>query len=88
MDIQSTLPWLMAAGAYLLLLALGPHLLSDPDISPTSRLVAGFSITTLFPSPTRSRQTFAEHTGLRSSDSRRPRLREHTQLEVGLASSR
>jgi hypothetical protein len=30
-DIQSILPWLTAAGAYLLLLALGPRLLSDPD---------------------------------------------------------
>ncbi len=30
-DIQSTLPWLMATGVYVLLLALGPRLLSDPD---------------------------------------------------------
>ena len=30
-DMQSTLPWLVAAGAYMLLLALGPRLLSDPD---------------------------------------------------------
>jgi len=30
-DMQSTLPWLMAMGAYALLLVLGPRLLSDPD---------------------------------------------------------
>ena len=30
-DIQSTLPWLVATGVYVLLLALGPRLLSDPD---------------------------------------------------------
>ena len=30
-DMQSALPWLMATGAYALLLALGPRLLSDPD---------------------------------------------------------
>ena len=30
-DMQSTLPWLVAAGAYMLLLVLGPRLLSDPD---------------------------------------------------------
>ncbi len=30
-DMQSTLPWLMATGAYALLLVLGPRLLSDPD---------------------------------------------------------
>jgi hypothetical protein len=28
---ETTLPWLMSAGAYVLLLALGPRLLSDPD---------------------------------------------------------
>jgi hypothetical protein len=28
---RSGLPWLMSAGAYVLLLALGPRLLSDPD---------------------------------------------------------
>ena len=32
-DIQSTLPWLVATGVYVLLLALGPRLLSDPDTS-------------------------------------------------------
>ena len=30
-DMQPTLPWLVAAGAYMLLLVLGPRLLSDPD---------------------------------------------------------
>ena len=30
-DMQSTLPWLVVVGAYMLLLALGPRLLSDPD---------------------------------------------------------
>ena len=30
-DIQATMPWLVAAGVYVLLLALGPRLLADPD---------------------------------------------------------
>jgi hypothetical protein len=30
-DIQSTLPWLVIAGVYVLLIALAPRLLSDPD---------------------------------------------------------
>jgi len=30
-DVQSTLPWLVIAGAYCLLMALAPRLLSDPD---------------------------------------------------------
>src|SRR5262245_10171760 len=30
-DSQSTMPWLVAAGVYVLLTALGPRLLSDPD---------------------------------------------------------
>ena len=70
-DMQSTLPWLVAAGAYMLLLALG----------------AGFSITTLFRPPTRSRQTFAGHIGSPSNGSRKSHLQEHMPLEVGLALS-
>ncbi|HEY6024184.1 MAG TPA: hypothetical protein VIV34_08400 [Pseudolabrys sp.] len=31
MDIQATMPWLVAAGVYVLLIALGPRLLADPD---------------------------------------------------------
>ena len=30
-DIQATMPWLVAAGVYVLLLALGPRMLADPD---------------------------------------------------------
>ena len=30
-DVQSAMPWLVAAGVYVLLIALGPRLLSDPD---------------------------------------------------------
>ena len=30
-DAQSAMPWLVAAGVYVLLIALGPRLLSDPD---------------------------------------------------------
>jgi hypothetical protein len=30
-DAQSAMPWLVAAAVYVLLLALGPQLLSDPD---------------------------------------------------------
>jgi hypothetical protein len=30
-DVQSTLPWLVIAGVYILLIALAPRLLSDPD---------------------------------------------------------
>ena len=30
-DMQSTMPWLVAVGVYVLLLTLGPKLLSDPD---------------------------------------------------------
>jgi hypothetical protein len=30
-DMQATMPWLVAAGVYVLLLALGPRMLADPD---------------------------------------------------------
>lgn len=30
-DLQATMPWLVAAGVYVLLIALGPKLLADPD---------------------------------------------------------
>src|SRR5215471_14864462 len=30
-DIEAAMPWLVAAGVYVLLLALGPRLLNDPD---------------------------------------------------------
>src|SRR6185369_2962001 len=53
----------------------------------TSHLGAGFSITTLFRPPTRSRQTFAGHIGSPSNGSRKSRLREHMPLVVGLALS-
>ena len=86
-DMQSTLPWLVAAGAYMLLLALGPRLLSDPDTYSHIALGAGFSITTPFRPPTRFRQTFAGHIGSPSSGSRKSHLQEHMPLEVGLALS-
>ena len=31
MDLHATMPWLVTAGVYVLLIALGPQLLNDPD---------------------------------------------------------
>jgi len=31
MDLQATMPWLVMVGVYVLLIALGPRLLNDPD---------------------------------------------------------
>jgi hypothetical protein len=86
---RSGLPWLMSAGAYVLLLALGPRLLSDPDTYSHFALgrwiLDHHSVPTTDPLSANFRAT---HTGFRWSGSRKSHLQEPTQLEVGLASSR
>jgi len=85
-DMQSTLPWLVAAGAYMLLLALGPRLLSDPDtyshIALGRWILDHHSVPTTDPFSANFRGTHWVANG-----SRKSHLQEHMPLEVGLALS-
>ena len=87
-DAQSAMPWLVVASVYVLLIALGPRLLSDPDTY--SHIALGRWILehhTVQP-PIRFQPPCEERIGSHSSGCPKPHLRRLMRLEGGPAWSR
>ena len=86
-DMQATMPWLVAAGVYVLLLVLARGCSPTPTPIRTSRSAAGFSNITQCRRSIRFRQPCAERIGSRSSGGRRLRMRQLTRSAAGSLSS-
>jgi hypothetical protein len=86
-DMQSTMPWLVAVGVYVLLLTLGPKLLFDPDTYSHIALGRWILETAQSRQLIRFQQTSVGHLGSRSSGSRKSHLQQHTRQAAGLVLS-